>query len=124
MHTLIASLTKGAKPTSRALHRGFVRDVHLATDGNQTFIQQDLRHGQDYEVIMVEVPRNPSEFMAAAQKAGHPWGGGQLVRISADVARAVEDNLEWPEHRLLAHRAEMLNSDLTKPIYTRACQNT
>ena len=118
VHTLITSLPKGAKPTSRAVHRGFSRDVHLATYGNQTIIQQDLLHGQDYEVIMVGVPRNPTEFMAAAQKAGHPRG--HLVRTSADVAKAIEANLEWPEHRLLAHRAEIFKGWLKEAAELRS----
>ena len=37
---------------------------------------------------MVGVPRNPTEFMAAAQKAGHRRG--HLVRTLADVAKAIE----------------------------------
>ena len=103
LHTLVASLPKGAKPTSRVVQRGFSRDALKASHGDKVLIHQDLRHGQDFKLGTVGVRRNPTEFMMEAQRIGHPRG--HLVRTSSDIARAIEANLEWLEHELLAHRA-------------------
>ena len=112
VQTLVSTLPKGSKPTSRVLQRGFSRDVHLATYGKRVLIHKELLQGQDHEVILVGVPRSPTEFMAAAQKVGHPRG--HLVRTSSETSQAVKANLEWPEHKLLAHRAEVFKSWLKK----------
>ena len=112
VQTLVSTLPKGSKPTSRVLQRGFSRDVHLATYGKRVLIHKDLLQGQDHEVILVGVPRSPTEFMAAAQKVGHPRG--HLVRTSSEISQAIKANLEWPEHKLLAHRAEVFKSWLKK----------
>ena len=72
----------------------------------------DLKHGQDYEVVMVGVPRTPTEFLEAVRLVGHPRG--HLVRTSMDVDQAIKANLEWPQHQLLAHRAAVFKGWLKR----------
>ena len=111
---LIATLPKGSKSTSRLVKRGFSRDVFKAEHCGKILIHQDLKHGLDYEVVMVGVPRSPTEFLKAATQVGHPRG--HLVRTSLDVDRAIKANLEWPEHELMAHRATVFKSWLKKAV--------
>lgn len=113
-----ASLPKGSKPTSRTIQRGFSRDVFKANHHGKVVVHQGLEHGQDFDVVMVGVPRTPSEFVEAVRLVGHPCG--HLVRTSADVDRAIKANLEWPEHQLLAHRATVFKGWLKKAAELRA----
>ena len=117
LQPVIASLPKGAKPTSRVLQRGFCRDAFKAAHGGRMVIHADLRNGQDYEIVSVGVPRNPTDFMRAAQQVGHPRG--HLVRTSKAVEKAIEANLEWPDHKLFAHRASIFKSWLQKAAELR-----
>ena len=117
LQSLIASLPKGAKPTSRVVQRGFCRDAFRAAHGDRMVVHPDLRNGQDYETVSVGVPRNPTEFMRAAQQVGHPRG--HLVRTSSEVEKAIEANLEWPDHKLFAHRASIFKSWLRKAAELR-----
>ena len=80
LHTIIASLPKGAKATSRTVQRVFSRDVFKANHHGKVLVHQELKHGQDYEVVMVGVPRTPTEFIEAARLVGHPCG--HLVRTT------------------------------------------
>ena len=80
-------------------------------------IHQELRRGQDFELITVAVPRDPIEFMKEAQKVGHPRG--HLVRTSRDIEEAIRANLEWDEHKLFAHRAKVFKSWLKKATELR-----
>jgi len=117
LQSLIASLPKGAKPTSRSVQRGFCRDAFRAAHGDRMVVHPDLCNGQDYETVSVGVPRNPTEFMRAAQQVGHPRG--HLVRTSSGVAKAIEANLEWPDHKLFAHRASIFKTWLRKAAELR-----
>ena len=74
LQSMISTLPKGTKITSRVVQRGFSRDALRTAFGNKVLIHQDLRHGQDFERITVGVPRDPIEFMKEAQNAGHPRG--------------------------------------------------
>jgi hypothetical protein len=102
------------------VQRGFSRDALRATFGYQVLIHQDLRHGQDFEQITVGVPRDPIEFMKEAQKVGHPRG--HLVRTSNDIDIAIKANLEWEEHELFAHRAQVFKGWLQKAAELRQAE--
>ena len=118
LHAIIASLQKGSKPTSRTVQRGWSRDVFKANNHGKVIVHKDLKHGQDYEVVMVGVPRTPTEFLEAARLVGHPRG--HLVRTSMDVDQAIKANLEWPQHQLLAHRATVFKGWLKKAAELRS----
>ena len=120
LQSMLSTLPKGAKTTSRVVQRGFSRDALRATFGNQVLIHQDLRHGQDFEQITVGVPRDPIEFMKEAQKVGHPRG--HLVRTSNDIDIAIKANLEWEEHELFAHRAQVFKGWLQKAAELRQAE--
>ena len=60
LQSMLSTLPKGAKTTSRVVQRGFSRDALRATVGNHILIHQDLHHGQHFELVTVGVPETPS----------------------------------------------------------------
>eukprot|EP00435_Cladocopium_sp_Y103_P007598 s2738_g2.t1 len=105
-------MPKGTRPISRFLHGGFSREAFLAQHGAESYVHESLQAGCDFEEVVLGVPRNPLQFLKAAVELGHPRG--HLVRIHANLEQAVEANVDWPDHRLCAHRARVFKAWLQK----------
>ena len=74
LHTIIASLQKGllSPPHPVQFSGGSPGMSSKQINHGKVIVHKDLKHGQDYEVVMVGVPRTPTEFLEAARLVGHP----------------------------------------------------
>eukprot|EP00435_Cladocopium_sp_Y103_P067691 s116_g30.t1 len=112
VQAVTATMPKGTRPVSRFLHGGFSREAFLAQHGADSYIHVSLQSGCDFEELVLGVPRDPLQFLKAAVDLGHPRG--HLVRIHANLEHAVKANMEWPDHRVCAHRAKVFKGWLQK----------
>ena len=80
---------KGAKIVSRQIQRGFRRDVFMTQPGAK--IVSHIEDKETCELVRVGVPRNPTEFIAAAVELGHPRF--LLARVNGESEAAVDSLL-------------------------------
>ena len=66
--SMLSSLPKGAKATSRIVQRGVSRYALRSTFGKQVLIHQELRRGQDFELITVGSAKGPHRVYEGSTK--------------------------------------------------------
>ena len=100
---------KGSKIVSRQIQWGFRRDVFMTQKG-ATMVSH-LEDGETFELVKVGVPRDPTEFIAAAVSLGHPRF--LLARVSSEAEVAV-DHLLGNAAKLSLLRARFLKKWLQR----------
>ena len=103
MEKLLQEFPKGTNVIHRQLHWGFTRDEWRRKSNNWA---ASIEEGAHFEVLLLGIPRDPSDFIKDAHAIGHPRRA--FARVPALMKEVLEEVFLSSPFEIKAKRANFL----------------